>query len=625
MNFLHSMSVLRIGTALWISSCVALLALVPAVSATESGSVPANDYVEGEAVIFFAPKAAREIVGESDYNRANALTTDREAVLQQAVTERIAARHKDVRIELESLDFRPVIDEIRPDRFEREDSAPMFMGVATAPGRDTADLIRELERDPDIAFVQPNYHYLPDQSPVIDQENAISQWNLFNNSQNAGIRADQVWQTGVTGKGVTVAIIDTGVELTHPDLNGQLWQNPGESACADGIDNDANGFVDDCHGWDFGNSDNDPSPDMPHGTHISGIVAAARNQTGSMGVAHGARIMPIRVFDTEGKSTTAKIASAIEYATRNGAEVINMSLGGARTTCPTVEATVIEKAYAAGVFMVSSSGNGGAGSAQAPAICQYVFAVGATDDQKQIPDFSGSYQNVVEGVAPGVNILSTSMGNFSTMSGTSTAAPHVSGIAALLLEKRPDLKPLEIANLLCASAEDLGDPGRDERSGCGFISAARAFEGIGGPPPPTTACHLIDGPDSMPSTTEFAPPYNLFSSAKELWMQVDCAARQAIFGNGNPSLHILRNGYYKTPLGKWQKVNFTGEQTNTAAWFTGNARFALPEVAPADTAKPHYLLAYFCTRGEGRWQCGCRDEACLRPYWSLQIFTPQGA
>ena len=167
------------------------------------------------------------------------------------------------------------------------------------------------------------------------------------------VGAPSAWAAGVTGAGITVAVVDTGVDATHPDLAANMWTNPGEIA-GNGLDDDNNGFIDDSRGWDFASNDNDPMDLNGHGTHVAGTIAAANDGSGQTGVAYGARIMPARVLDAAGSGTYAAIANGVRYATANGARVINLSLGG-RTGSPDLQ-LAIQEAAARGVVVVMAAG-----------------------------------------------------------------------------------------------------------------------------------------------------------------------------------------------------------------------------------------------------------------------------
>ncbi|WP_339383323.1 S8 family peptidase [Oculatella sp. LEGE 06141] len=271
------------------------------------------------------------------------------------------------------------------------------------------------------------------------------------------VNAPEVWQQGYTGQGIVVAVVDTGMDVQHPDLKHNLWLNPGEVA-SNGIDDDGNGFIDDIHGWNFVDATSDLSDDDSHGTHVAGSIAAAANEFGVTGVAFGANIMPVKVLDQFGSGMAASIASGIRYAVDNGADVINLSLGGGYSA--DVRAA-IEYAEANGSVVVMAAGNESAGSPAYPArLADRVgIAVGAIAPDGTLADFSNraGYKPLNYVVAPGVSVGSTLPQNqYGFSDGTSMAAPHVAGVVALLLSARPDLTPAQVKDIIVATANPNG-------------------------------------------------------------------------------------------------------------------------------------------------------------------------
>ncbi len=268
--------------------------------------------------------------------------------------------------------------------------------------------------------------------------------------------------TMATGEGVVVAVVDTGVNFDHPDLLGRSWVNPGDD-CDNGIDDDENGYVDDCRGWDFEDNDNQPfsSNHHPHGTHVAGIIAAnAGNGVGVAGVAPGVQIMDLSV-SSRGSIRTSAVARAIRYAVDNGADVVNLSLGSAPGTDPRAVAPMIEAVHYAeenGVLLVISAGNAGVdldSAAVYPASVDAanVLTVGASMPDDTRASFS-NHGTAVDLFAPGVLILSTmSNRSYAFMSGTSQAAPLVAGAAALVLEQKPSAADTELIEHLVSTGD----------------------------------------------------------------------------------------------------------------------------------------------------------------------------
>ena len=307
---------------------------------------------------------------------------------------------------------------------------------------------------------------------------APSQWNL-----NA-VNAPEAWAAGHYGQGVTVAVIDTGAQWRHSQLRDSIWKNRGEVA-GNGVDDDGNGYVDDLIGWDFVGDDNNPDDLNGHGTHVSGVIAAARDGDALTGVAYGSQLMVLRALDDRGVGSTQDIAAAVRYAVDNGADIVNLSLGGARS--PALEAAV-QYAAQRGVLIVAAAGNDGGESPNSPAslsgALSSVISVGAVDQAGQPAAFTNRGGGAVQIVAPGVRIGSTVPGGGAFYSGTSMAAPHVSGVAALALSAAPNLTSAALRSLLVA-----GVAGPKQAAGLGLVDAAQvvAFAAAGYSPTAATS------------------------------------------------------------------------------------------------------------------------------------------
>ena len=273
------------------------------------------------------------------------------------------------------------------------------------------------------------------------------------------VGAPTAWAAGITGAGITVAVLDTGVDYLHPDIDANIWTNTLEVA-GNGIDDDRNGFIDDIRGWDFAYNDNDPSDLNGHGTHVAGTIAAENNGFGQTGVAYNAKIMPVKVLSDTGSGSFSNVARGIRYAADNGADVINLSLGGSTGSFELLEA--VRYANARGAVLVMSSGNSRGATPGFPAAyaAEAGLAVGAVDSNGTFASFSNQAGSVeIDYVtAPGVNVYSLSPNNaYRSLSGTSIAAPHVAGVAALLLSYRPELTPVQLESLLISTTKPSAD------------------------------------------------------------------------------------------------------------------------------------------------------------------------
>jgi subtilisin family serine protease len=283
--------------------------------------------------------------------------------------------------------------------------------------------------------------------PDVSYFGGSREWNL-----NA-INAPEAWAKGYTGQGVTVAIVDTGVDLDHPDLVNNLYVNPGEIR-GNGIDDDRNGFIDDVSGYDFADRDSNADDVVGHGTHVAGTIAASNNGFGATGVAPGAKILPVRVLGADGSGNTSDVAAGIRYAADLGADIINLSLGGDYSRA--VE-TAIDYARSLGSLVIAAAGNESATTPSYPARFSAsddnVISVGASTTSGSIASFSNDVglSRAIQVDAPGVGIYSTYVGGgYATLSGTSMAAPHVAGLAALTLSANPSLTTRQLRDLLAS-------------------------------------------------------------------------------------------------------------------------------------------------------------------------------
>ncbi|MEG4113122.1 MULTISPECIES: S8 family serine peptidase [unclassified Microcoleus] len=289
------------------------------------------------------------------------------------------------------------------------------------------------------------------------------------------IKAPEVWARGLTGDGIVVAVIDSGVDYNHPDLTGNIWSNAGETGvdaigrnkASNGVDDDNNGFVDDFRGWDFVNNDNDPMDDNNHGTHISGLVAAKKDGVGITGTAPTAKIMPVKILDGAGVGKIRDEINAINYAVANGAKIINVSLGGLQLNAQELDA--IRAAEAQGAIVISAAGNDARPQVDYPArfANEVGIAVGGVTRNGLFADYSNraGAETINYFVAPGGDGGTTDSGDvYSTVplsqpgipyryfAGTSMGVPQVSGVIALMLQANPSLTPGDIKRVLAETA-----------------------------------------------------------------------------------------------------------------------------------------------------------------------------
>ncbi|MCC5609443.1 S8 family serine peptidase [Nostoc sp. CHAB 5834] len=270
------------------------------------------------------------------------------------------------------------------------------------------------------------------------------------------VKAPEVWAQGYTGKGVVVAVVDTGVDYNHEDLKNNIWTNTKEIA-GNGIDDDGNGYIDDNYGWNFSDKNNNTLDKNGHGTHVSGTIAGENNNYGVTGIAYNAKIMPVKVLNESGSGSYSSISKGIRYAVDNGANVINLSLGGTSSN-RTLE-SAINYASSKGVIIVMAAGNDGDSLPDYPAryASKSGIAVGAVDRNNNMPDFSNrsGTDEIAYVTAPGVKVYSSVPNNqYGTYSGTSMAAPHVAGVVALMLSANPNLTDAQVRQIVTETAEN---------------------------------------------------------------------------------------------------------------------------------------------------------------------------
>ena len=331
--------------------------------------------------------------------------------------------------------------------------------VQTLPGRTEAislpafespsAMIHQLQNDPGVVYVETDASIraasITPNDPYFSQ-----QWGL-SNTNGTGIDAPRAW-TVTTGAPTVVAVLDTGVDFASPDLSGQLWTNPNLAA-------DAATYPGDVNGWNFVSNNANVQDDNGHGSHVSGIIAASGNNgTGVTGVDWGARLMEVKVLDSNGNGTTDEAASGIYFAVAHGATVINASWGGGTYSQTLYNA--INYAGQHGVVFVTAAGNNGTNTDTTPSYpgsyrLPNEIVVAATDQNGNLASFSDFGATTVDIAAPGVNIWSTVPGGYAQYSGTSMATPYVTGVVALIQGLAPSASPAQVINQVLSTAKPL--------------------------------------------------------------------------------------------------------------------------------------------------------------------------
>jgi subtilisin family serine protease len=323
--------------------------------------------------------------------------------------------------------------------------------VVSVPEAQLDSTLAALRSDPEIEFAEPDFVGRAAFLPNDPQVQSGAAWHL------ARMRATDAWDYTIGTPGTIVAVLDSGVSVSHPDLQGRLLA-----------------------GYDFVNSDADATDDFGHGTAVAGAIAATGNNgLGAAGVAFGCRVLPVKVMGPTGYAYYSAVAEGIRYAVDNGARVINISIAGDAPSATLQGA--IDYAWGSNVVVVAAAGNNANSIPLYPAACDHVVSVGATDETDLLASFS-SYGSQVRLTAPGNGIWTTQRSAeepFGPWRGTSFASPLVAGAAALLASAKPELSNADIVSLLEESAEDFGPTGRDDVYGFGRVNVLQALLAAG--------------------------------------------------------------------------------------------------------------------------------------------------
>ena len=316
---------------------------------------------------------------------------------------------------------------------------------------------------------------------------ALDQWGLFATGFTPQGQGKSAWDLVDTSKPNTlVAIIDSGLDLAHPDGPQYVWANPREIA-GNNIDDDKDGYVDDVHGWNFNDEDSDLTDYAGHGTLVAGVIAAKRNNNiGIAGINPGAQIMVLKVTNRFGQTNSLAIYRAIHYAVKHGARVINISLGGAGVS--KLEQLAINFAHAHGALVVIAAGNEASDAAKSgPAAARRAITVAGLDMDRSHTKLSNE-GTVIAIAAPGQNIYSLQSKDaewpgpaferdrqYRTATGTSFSAPMVAATASLILAKQPNLPNFVVEDMLLNSTHPLGEAAWNGSTGWGLLNAADAL------------------------------------------------------------------------------------------------------------------------------------------------------
>lgn len=412
-------------------------------------------------------------------------------------------------------------------KLERSLTGAGLQLVQVESGQNIREAAEELQRSPKVLYAEPNFVRRIEAVPNDPLFGNL--WGLDNRGQAVGgvagtvdadIDAPEAWNLTTGSPAVTAAVVDSGVDASHPDLQSSIWTNPGESGAgreSNAVDDDGNGLTDDWRGWDWAADDNLPRDENNHGTHVSGTIAASGdNAIGITGVSWSSRVMALRVLDANGSGSVADLVSAYRYAAAKGARIVNASLGGSSFSRAELDAINA----APNTLFVVAAGNGGADGigddvSVAPEYpCAYpapnIVCVAASDQNDGLASFSNFGAESVDLAAPGVRTASTVPGGgYSLFSGTSMATPHVAGVAALIWAREPGASVSGVkAALLAGTDAKPAFTGRTVTGGrLNADLALRSAAGSAGfPLPPAPSPPPVTGPIPEDDVPRSAPP-----------------------------------------------------------------------------------------------------------------------
>lgn len=358
--------------------------------------------------------------------------------------------------------------------------------VRLAPHLDAKDFLKRANAEPGVASVEPNYLFEANETAEDPMSSQLWGMTRAGGSEH-GLAMDAIWASGRVGdQELRVGIVDSGIDWTHPDLSPNLFTNPGESGdkARNGVDDDGNGYIDDVHGWNFAAGNSDSRDDLGHGTHVAGTIGAVgSNGIGVAGVNWKVSLVPLKFLAKRGQGSLSAAVGAIDYAIKMNCRVLNNSWGGGPKT-KALEAK-IQEAGMKGILFVASAGNDhrnndGRFMPAYPASYdgENILSVAAIDRKGDLAKFSNYGKTKVDVAAPGVDILSTFMGGgYKVLSGTSMAAPHVTGLAALMIAAHPWATPQEVIRRLIQTSVKRTSLSEKSISG-GRIDAEAALNGF---------------------------------------------------------------------------------------------------------------------------------------------------
>ena len=454
------------------------------------------------------------------------------------------------------------------------------------------DAIAQLKSNPAVDYIEPNYMYYRQTTP---NDELFSQLWGMNQAANNDIDAPEAWDIYTGDPNYRIAIIDTGIDFNHPDLQGNIWVNPGETP-NDGIDNDGNGYIDDVSGWDFTgtglgtkfvNGDNNPQDGDGHGTHVAGTIAGkGNNGIGVTGVVWGAKIVPLKFLGDDGSGSTANAILAVDYCRINGIKLSNNSWGGGGSS--TALRTAISNAGAADHLFVAAAGNSSLNidgllkSYPASYNLANQINVAATTATGTMASFSNYGRTSVHVGAPGNAIVSTysttAVGStgYASLSGTSMAAPHVTGVAALLRGRMPGWTVAQVKAAILSTVKPLSSLTTRTVTG-GTVSAFKALQ--------TT---IVESVPPVATATRSIAPGNLGWNNAAVTLTMTATDEQG--GSGVRDIRYTVGATTTTVAGASAAVSYTTDGIRSVSYYatdnSGNASTPQVETVKIDRTLP---------------------------------------
>ena len=553
-------------------------------------------------VVRFTALAATSIAALASSRNASAQTISPYAATQQrTIAMRQAGTTVPVDIDAHTvlIRFKDTSDTATRDAICRKVGLGAMQTYSLVPGLalvhvagNPMDAIAMLKSSPAVDYIEPNYMYYRQATP---DDPLFSQLWGMNQAANNDIDAPEAWDIYTGDPNYRVAIIDTGIDFNHPDLQGNIWVNPGEIA-NDGTDNDGNGYIDDVSGWDFtgtglgtkyGTGDNNPQDGNGHGTHVAGTIAGkGNNGIGVAGVAWGAKIVPLKFLDDTGSGSTANAILAVDYCRVNGIKLSNNSWGGGGYSAAL--GTAISNAGAADHLFVAAAGNSSLNidgllkSYPASYNLANQINVAATTSTGTMASFSNYGLTSVHVGAPGNAIVSTysttvaGSTGYASLSGTSMASPHVTGVAALLRGRMPGWTVAQVKAAILSTVKPLASLSGKTVTG-GTVSAYKALLST-----------IVESTPPVATATRSVAAGNLGWNNSAVTLTITATDEQG--GSGVRDIRYTVGATTTTVAGASAAVTYTTDGIRTVSYIatdnSGNASAAQSETIKIDRTLP---------------------------------------